>query len=179
MTFIQMPLHPWGEFVAPFYTLILFIRIKMNIGIASDHGGFELKQVLKQRLTGLNYRVIDFGNATYDPGDDYPDYVIPLARAVSNGEVQRGIAVCGSGVGASIAANKIEGARAALITDHFAAHQGVEDDAMNIICLGGRITGVETAMELVLAFLNAKFSRADRHIRRIRKADPAGTKLLD
>jgi ribose 5-phosphate isomerase B len=151
----------------------------MIIGIASDHGGFELKQVIKKRLTELNYKVIDFGNATYDPGDDYPDYVIPLSLAVSNGEVQRGIAVCGSGVGASVAANKVEGVRAALINDHFAAHQGVEDDAMNILCLGGRITGTETAMELVLAFLNAEFSCGERHIRRLRKADPAGTKFLD
>jgi ribose 5-phosphate isomerase B len=151
----------------------------MIIGIASDHGGFELKQVIKQRLTELNYKVIDFGNATYDPDDDYPDYVIPLSWAVSNGEVQRGIAVCGSGVGASVAANKVEGVRAALINDHFAAHQGVEDDAINILCLGGRITGTETAMELVLAFLNAEFSRGERHIRRLRKADPSGTKFLD
>lgn len=165
--------------MAPFDTLVKFIRIKMKIGLASDHGGFELKQMLVSRLSVLNHTLVDFGNYQYDSGDDYPDYVIPLARSVANGEVERGIAVCGSGVGASIAANKIEGARAALITDHFAAHQGVEDDAMNIICLGGRITGVETAMELVLAFLNAKFSKGDRHIRRIRKADPAGTKLLD
>ena len=151
----------------------------MKIGIASDHGGFELKQMLISRLSVLHHTVVDFGNDQYDSGDDYPDYVIPLAQSVAKGEVERGIAVCGSGVGASIAANKIEGARAALITDHFAAHQGVEDDAMNIICLGGRITGVETAMELVMAFLNAKFSKGDRHIRRLRKADPEGTKHLD
>jgi len=146
----------------------------MKIGIASDHGGFELKQLLKQRFSKLNYTIVDFGNDALDSEDDYPDYVIPLAKAVANKEVERGIAVCGSGVGASIAANKVTGARAALITDHFAAHQGVEDDNMNIICLGGRITGVETAIELVQAFLNARFSFGERHVRRLSKADPLG-----
>jgi ribose 5-phosphate isomerase B len=151
----------------------------MKIGLASDHGGFELKQLLKERLSGLNYTIVDFGNATYDQEDDYPDYVVPLAKSVATGEIERGIAVCGSGVGASIAANNVAGARAALINDHFAAHQGVEDDNMNILCLGGRITGAETATELALAFLNAKFSFAERHIRRLRKADPSGTDLLE
>ena len=146
----------------------------MKIGIASDHGGFELKQELKQRLSSLNYTIVDFGNDNFDPQDDYPDYVVPLAKAVANHEVERGIAVCGSGVGASIAANKITGVRAALINDHFAAHQGVEDDNMNVICLGGRITGTETAFELVQAFLNAKFTFGERHLRRLGKADPSG-----
>ena len=149
----------------------------MKIGIASDHGGFELKQLLMQRLSGMNYTIVDFGNNTYDTGDDYPDYVVPLAKSVASGEVERGIAVCGSGVGASIAANKVPGVRAALITDYFAAHQGVEDDNMNIICLGGRITGIETAMELVKVFLNAEFSFGERHLRRLGKADPSWGKL--
>lgn len=144
----------------------------MKIGIASDHGGFELKQLLKERLSKLDFTIVDFGNVSYDSEDDYPDYVIPLAKSVASGEVERGIAVCGSGVGASIAANKVSGVRAALINDHFAAHQGVEDDNMNVLCLGGRTTGVETSMELSLAFLNAKFSFAERHVRRLRKADP-------
>ncbi|PKP47437.1 MAG: ribose-5-phosphate isomerase [Bacteroidetes bacterium HGW-Bacteroidetes-1] len=121
----------------------------MKIGIASDHGGFEIKQQLKQILSKLNY------------------------KAVAKGEVQRGIAVCGSGVGASIAANKVDGARAALVHDNFAAHQGVEDDDMNILCLGGRIIGIEKANELVLTFLNAKFSNAERHLRRLRKISHA------
>jgi len=150
----------------------------MKIGLASDHGGFELKQLITQRLIKLDYTIVDFGNDTFDSADDYPDYVIPLAKSVASGEVERGIAVCGSGVGASIAANKVTGVRAALINDHFAAHQGVEDDNMNVICLGGRITGAETAMELTLAFLNAKFSFGERHVRRLRKADPTGTKLI-
>ncbi len=151
----------------------------MKIGIASDHGGFELKQELKLRLSRQNYTVVDFGNDALDSEDDYPDYVVPLSRAVANNEVERGIAVCGSGVGASIAANKVTGVRAALITDHFAAHQGVEDDNMNVICLGGRITGIETAFELVQAFLTAKFTYGERHLRRLVKADPSGFKLPD
>jgi len=150
----------------------------MKIGIASDHGGFELKQLIKERLSKLDYTIVDFGNDTYNSADDYPDYVIPLAKSVASGEIERGIAVCGSGVGASIAANKVTGARAALINDHFAAHQGVEDDDMNILCLGGRITGVETAMELTLSFLNAKFLAGERHLRRLRKADPLGMKQI-
>lgn len=145
----------------------------MKIGIASDHGGFEIKQQLKQSLSKLNYTVVDFGNRINDPGDDYPDFVIPLAKAVAKGEVQRGIAVCGSGVGASIAANKVDGARAALVHDHFAAHQGVEDDDMNILCLGGKIIGIEKANELVQTFLNAKFSNAERHNRRLWKIEHA------
>ena len=151
----------------------------MKIGIASDHGGFELKQFLLHRLSAMKFNIVDYGNYTLDSDDDYPDFVIPMAKAVGKGEIDKGIAVCGSGVGASIAANKIEGVRAALINDHFAAHQGVEDDAMNIICLGGRITGAETAIELVLAFLNAEFSYGERHIRRLKKADPAGTGFLE
>ena len=151
----------------------------MKIGIASDHGGFELKEQLIQRLSKLDYTVIDFGNNTFNSEDDYPDFVIPLAKSVAKGEIERGIAVCGSGVGASIAANKVVGVRAALITDHFAAHQGVEDDNMNVICLGGRITGIETAFELTQAFLNAKFSFGERHLRRLGKADPTGFKLPD
>lgn len=143
----------------------------MKIGIASDHGGFEIKQQLKQSLLKLNYTVVDFGNHINDPGDDYPDFVIPLAKAVANGDVQRGIAVCGSGVGASIAANKVDGARAALVHDHYAAHQGVEDDDMNILCLGGRIIGIEKATELSETFLKARFSNAERHLRRLGKID--------
>jgi ribose 5-phosphate isomerase B len=143
----------------------------MKIGIASDHGGFELKNVLKDRLTQLHHTVIDFGNNEFDSADDYPDYVIPLSVAVANNEVERGIAVCGSGVGASIAANKVNGVRAALVHDHFAAHQGVEDDDMNILCLGGRIIGIETATEIVNSFLNAGFTSAERHVRRLAKVD--------
>lgn len=143
----------------------------MKIGIAADHGGFELKKLLKQRLTDLNYEVVDFGNDSYDPADDYPDFVVPLANAVTQNKIDRGIAVCGSGVGASIAANKINGARAGLIHDHFSARQGVEDDNMNIICFGGRVIGDEAAWEITRVFLNAEFSSIERHKRRLQKVN--------
>lgn len=144
---------------------------KNTIGICADHGGFDLKQKIIGFLEEHDYVVEDFGALELNDKDDYPDYVIPLAKAVANGKVFRGIAICGSGVGACIAANKVSGIRAALITDYFSAHQGVEDDDMNMICLGGRITGYASAEEFVLAFLNAEFIGADRHIRRLRKID--------
>lgn len=143
--------------------------IKQIIGIASDHGGFELKQRIVSFLIENNYEVLDFGAKILDTADDFPDYVIPLAKAVATGKVYRGIAICGSGVGACIAANKVSNVRAALISDHFSAHQGVEDDDMNFICLGGRVIGFAYAEELVLSFLNAKFIGAERHLRRLNK----------
>lgn len=141
----------------------------MRVGIAADHGGFELKTQLTLALTVAGYHLTDFGARELVEGDDYPDFVVPLAKAVSGGEITRGIAICGSGVGACVAANKITGVRAALITDSFSAHQGVEDDAMNIICLGGRITGPALALELVQAFLNADFKAEEKYIRRLNK----------
>ena len=141
----------------------------MKIGICADHGGYELKGVLKSALIEEGYDPIDFGALTLDTTDDYPDFVAPLARAISEGSVDRGVAICGSGVGACIAANKIKGVRAALITDHFSAHQGVEDDDMNLLCLGGRITGPSSALELLSAFLDAQFTGAERHKRRLQK----------
>lgn len=143
----------------------------MKIGLASDHGGFELKNFIAQFLKEQDHEIIDFGAFKLDEQDDYPDFVIPLADAVAQQQVQRGIAVCGSGVGAAIVANKVNGVRAALINDHFSAHQGVEDDNMNLLCLGGRITGFSAAQELVIAFLNASFSGAERHLRRLQKVD--------
>src|SRR5215813_10654776 len=141
----------------------------MRIGIAADHGGYGLNQDLRSRLTAAGHEVVDFGANRLEPGDDYPDFVTPLARAVASGTVDRGIAVCGSGVGVAVCANKVPGAKACLITDHFSARQGVEDDHMNIICLGGRITGPELAWDLVEAYLAAKFSQAPRHLRRLSK----------
>ncbi len=141
----------------------------MKIGIASDHGGFELRNLLKQRLLELQFEVVDFGNENYNPNDDFPDYVIPLANAVVNRTIDRGIAVCGSGVGACIAANKIHGTRAGLIHDCFSARQGVEDDDMNILCLGGRVIGAEAAWEITKTFLKATFSSIERHKRRLHK----------
>ena len=141
----------------------------MIIGIAADHGGFELKEFLKDYLVSVGFEVNDFGAYELDRADDYPDYIIPLAKAVGTGEINRGIAVCGSGVGAAVAANKIAGVRAALINDHFSAHQGVEDDDMNILCLGGRVTGNMAAKEFVQSFLNTNFTGEERHNRRLQK----------
>ncbi|MCF2505010.1 RpiB/LacA/LacB family sugar-phosphate isomerase [Dyadobacter sp. CY107] len=141
----------------------------MEIGLAADHGGYELKEFLKTYLVGKGHHIMDFGAYLLDSKDDYPDFVIPLAHAVVNKEVERGIAVCGSGVGASVAANKIAGVRAALINDHFSAHQGVEDDDLNLLCLGGRVTGNMAAQELAESFLNARFTGEERHMRRLGK----------
>jgi len=145
-------------------------QIKMNnIGIAADHGGFDLKVQLTLVIKNLGYEVIDFGAHELVTDDDYPDFVIPLAKAVGNNEIYRGLAICGSGVGACVVANKVHGVRAALITDSFSAHQGVEDDDMNVMCLGGQITGYNLALELVLTFLNARFKGDERFIRRLAK----------
>jgi ribose 5-phosphate isomerase B len=141
----------------------------MRIGIAADHGGFELKVKLTEDLKAAGYEVVDFGAHELVAGDDYPDFVVPLARAVASGEVPRGIAICGSGVGACVAANKVPGVRAALITDSFSAHQGVEDDDMNVLCLGGRITGQALAWDLVQTFLVARFKATERFERRLAK----------
>jgi ribose 5-phosphate isomerase B len=141
----------------------------MRIGIATDHGGLELKEILAERLRAAGHEVLDFGAHVLLPDDDYPDFVIPLGRAVAAGDVDRGVAVCGSGVGANVCANKIKGVRACLIEDPFSARQGVEDDNLNLICLGGRIEGPELAWNLLQTFLEAKFSGAERHLRRLRK----------
>ncbi len=141
----------------------------MRIGIAADHGGYELKGLLISQLKDAGHEAVDFGAHELVAGDDYPDFVVPLARAVAAGEAERGIAVCGSGVGACVAVNKIPGIRAALITDSFSAHQGVEDDDMNIICLGGRITGYALAWDLVQIYLGAKFKGTERFKRRLAK----------
>jgi ribose 5-phosphate isomerase B len=141
----------------------------MRVGLATDHGGFGLKEEMLARLRAAGHEVVDFGAFSLEPSDDYPDFVVPLARAVSAGNVERGVAVCGSGVGASVCANKIHGVRAALVQDHFSARQGVEDDHMNVLCLGGRTVGPEVAWDLIQTFLAAEFSQAERHLRRLSK----------
>jgi ribose 5-phosphate isomerase B len=141
----------------------------MRVGIATDHGGFGLKEELVAHLRMAGHQLVDFGALALTPDDDYPDFVTPLARAVAEGKVERGVAVCGSGVGAAVCANKIPGVRAGLINDHFSARQGVEDDHMNIICMGGRTVGPAVAWDLVETFLAARFSQAERHLRRLGK----------
>jgi RpiB/LacA/LacB family sugar-phosphate isomerase len=147
----------------------------MKIGIAADHGGYEMKQQILNLLATEGHEVVDFGNKLYDRDDDYPDFAIPLARAVAAGTVERGVLLCGSGVGASVAANKVDGVRAAVCHDDFSARQGVEDDNMNILCLGGRTTGNAVAWDCVKSFLAAKFSGADRHRRRLAKVEAIRT----
>jgi ribose 5-phosphate isomerase B len=141
----------------------------MRLGIAADHGGWQLKEELAAALRNEGHEVVDFGARRLDPADDYPDFVIPLAQAIAKGEVERGLAVCGSGVGASIAANKVRGVRAALCLDCYSARQGVEHDDMNLLCLGGRVVGFALAWELVRIFLDARFSGEERHRRRLAK----------
>lgn len=142
---------------------------KMNIGIAADHGGFNLKESVGKALRNSGYEVTDYGATQLNPGDDYPDFVIPLARGIARGEVERGIAICGSGVGASFAANRVPGVRAALINDVYSAHQGVEDDDMNLMCLGGRVVGIALAWDLIRTYLAAHFAGTERFQRRLDK----------
>ncbi len=140
-----------------------------RIGIAADHGGYELKEYLVRKLREADYEVLDFGDGPPKADDDYPDFVVPLARAVAAGTVDRGVAICGSGVGASVAANKVAGVRACLIHENFSAHQGVEDDDLNMICFGGLVVGHALAWELTQTFLATRFSGAERHRRRLAK----------
>jgi len=140
-----------------------------RIGIAADHGGYELKEYLARMLRENGYEVTDLGNGQPVEDDDYPDFVVPLARAVADGKVDRGIAICGSGVGASVCANKVAGVRACLVHENFSAHQGVEDDDLNLICFGGLVIGHALAWELTETFLAARFSCAERFRRRLAK----------
>src|SRR6202165_3388921 len=150
----------------------------MRVGIATDHGGFGLKEELVTQLRAAGHEVIDFGAHTLSQGDDYPDFVVPLAQAVATGKADRGVAVCGSGVGASVCANKVPGIRAALIHDHFSARQGVEDDHMNILCMGGRTVGPSAAWALVETYLASEFSTAERHLRRLGKVASLEAQLV-
>jgi ribose 5-phosphate isomerase B len=141
----------------------------MRVALGVDHGGYPLKQDIVDLLEKGGHEVIDEGAYSLDSADDYPDFAIAVARAVAQGKAERGIVICGSGVGASIAVNKVRGARAGLCHDTYSAHQGVEHDDMNVLCLGGRVVGPEVAAELVRAFLTARFSGGERHKRRLSK----------
>jgi RpiB/LacA/LacB family sugar-phosphate isomerase len=140
----------------------------MKIAIGADHAGFELKEFVKTRLKELKHQVLDLGTDNTTPVD-YPDFAEAVGLAVRDGQAQRGILVCGSGVGASVAANKIPGVRAGLCHDHYSAHQGVEHDDMNVLVMGGRVIGESVALELVEAFLDSKYTAEDRHQRRLEK----------
>ena len=142
--------------------------MKLRVALGADHGGFALKRELMQRLA-VKYDFVDLGAHHFDSNDDYPDFVRPVASAVASGKADRGIIICGSGVGACIAANKIPGIRASCCHDTYSAHQGVEHDDMNVLCLGARVIGIELAAELAVAFLNARFTGEERHCRRLEK----------
>ena len=141
----------------------------MQIAIGADHGGFPLKAELTEIIRAAGHNVNDLGACEYNAGDDYPDFALAVARAVVAGEADRGIVICGSGVGASVAANKVRGARASLCHDSYSARQGVEHDDLNVLCLGARVIGVETAREIVRAYLGAHFTQEERHQRRLSK----------
>lgn len=141
----------------------------MKIALGTDHGGYALKAPIIDAITDAGNSVIDCGAYQLEQGDDYPDFAAAVARAVADGRADRGVLICGSGVGASVAANKVPGVRSALCHDTFSAHQGVEDDDMNVLALGARVIGPSLAVELVRTFLGAKFSGAERHVRRLQK----------
>ena len=141
----------------------------MKLAIAADHGGFSLKADLVEVLQRAGHDVVDLGAHEYLAGDDYPDYALLVGRAVQSGQAERGIVLCGSGVGACIAANKLKGIRAGLCHDTYSAHQGVEHDDMNVLCLGARIIGVEPAKEIVVAFVNARMDTKPQYQRRLNK----------
>ena len=142
---------------------------EMKLAIAADHAGYELKALLVPWLNSAGHQVVDLGAHQLEPDDDYPDYAAAVAQKVQSGGAERGIVVCGSGVGACIAANKVPGIRACLCHDTYTGHQGVEHDDMNVICLGARIIGVELAKEILHAFLSANFLPEPRFRRRLEK----------
>jgi ribose 5-phosphate isomerase B len=142
--------------------------LSLRVALGADHGGFEMKNEMAAWLSH-EHEVVDVGAHAFDPDDDYPDFAQAVACAVSSGRVERGVLICGSGVGACIAANKVPGVRACLCHDVYSAHQGVEHDDMNVLCLGARVVGMELARDLVQAFLKAAFSGEERHRRRLGK----------
>jgi ribose 5-phosphate isomerase B len=150
----------------------------LRVALAADHGGFVIKTGLIPWLESQDYAILDLGASVFEAEDDYPDYAEDLAEAILSGKAERGILFCGSGVGAAIAANKVPGIRACLCHDTYSAHQGVEHDNMNVLCLGGRIIGIELAKELVKAFLTASFNPTERFRRRVDKIQAIEVKYM-
>lgn len=142
----------------------------MNIAVSCDHAGFPYKAAIMQQVLDLGHSVLEMGSTSTDPVD-YPDITEPAARAIQSGQADRAVIVCGSGVGVTVAANKYKGVRACVCHDAYSAHQGVEHDNQNVLCLGARIVGIELARELVSAFLSAEFSSQERHHRRYEKVE--------
>lgn len=143
----------------------------MRVAVGMDHGGFPLKEFILEELRKEGHEPVDVGAFQLDSTDDYPDFAEAVGAAVLDGRAERGVLVCGSGVGACVAANKMKGIRASVCHDHYSAHQGVEHDNMNVLCLGARIIGPELAVDLIRAFLAANFSGEERHVRRLGKVD--------
>lgn len=141
----------------------------MKVAVSSDHGGFSLKSLVVEELRKMGHDPVDLGPATEIPGDDYPDYSKAVAEAILDGRAERAVLICGSGAGACVAANKFKGIRAATCHDSFSARQCVEDDNVNVMCMGARVVGPELAVDLVRDYVNARFSGADRHRRRLAK----------
>ena len=144
-------------------------KVNMRIAIGADHGGFPLKADIVALLDKAGHQVVDVGAYALDSSDDYPSFTRLVGEAIQRGESERGIVICGSGVGACVAANKMRGIRAGLCHDTYSAHQAVEHDDINVLCLGARVVGVEVAKELVQAFVGAQFSGEERHMRRLAK----------
>ena len=149
------------------------------VALGADHGGFTLKTELAPWLKSQGYEVLDLGAHCLDPTDDYPDFADAIAQAVVSGRAERGILICGSGVGASVAANKVPGVRACVCHDIYSAHQGVEHDELNVLCLGARIIGIELAKDLMTAFLTARFTGEERHHRRLNKVAAIERRALE
>jgi len=143
----------------------------VTVAVAADHAGLEMKQQVAEYLRQLGYEVYDLGAHACDPQDDYPDFAEALAAAVAGGRAERGVLICGSGIGASVAANKVPGVRAGLAHDSYSAHQGVEHDDMNVLVLGARVIGMAVARELARTFLEARYSGEARHRRRLAKVN--------
>jgi ribose 5-phosphate isomerase B len=141
----------------------------MRIAVGGDHAGYELKGAVVALLREAGHEVLDLGPERYDPDDDYPDFAATVAAAVRDGRAERGVLVCGSGIGACVAANKLAGVRATIAHDTYSARQGVEHDDVNVLCLGARVVGSALARDLVLAFVGARFSPEERHVRRLKK----------
>lgn len=143
----------------------------MRVAVGMDHGGFPLKEFILEEIRKEGHEPVDVGAFQLDPADDYPDFARAVGKAILDGRAERGVLVCGSGVGACVAANKMKGIRASVCHDHYSAHQGVEHDNMNVLCLGARIIGPELAVDLIRAFLAATFSGEERHARRLGKVN--------
>jgi ribose 5-phosphate isomerase B len=140
----------------------------MKVALAGDHAGFELKKILLEGLGRHEFELVDLGTNSSAPSD-YPDFARAIGEALNSGRAERGILICGSGIGASVAANKIKGIRAGVAHDTYSGHQGVEHDDVNVLCMGSRVIGPALALEIALAFLRAKFSNEERHLRRVKK----------